>query len=276
MYSRWQKWKIKIREKREKREKYEMSQFVLGIEINAGNFSKVYIAKYKEYKDVAIKVVEKNDINTQIGVNREIEIHSKLNHKNIVKYLGSYQDNCNFYIVLEYIKGPDLFEHLQSFPNAQLPNNLAKKYTKDIITAVIHCHKVGIIHRDIKPENILITDDDTVKLIDFGLASKGNSNDHSGTIYYGSPEIYKGLLQTKAVDIWAIGIVIFEMLAGYVPFNGFINDITINAICRNLIIYPTYLPPSAIDLIRKILVSNPFERINLEKALKHNWFNDEF
>jgi serine/threonine protein kinase len=258
----------------------KISDIVLGDLINTGTFSKVTSATYKNEK-VAIKIIKKNaSPTTNIIIQEEIAIHSSLKHPNIVKCFGSYEDSCNVYIVLEYV-GEDLFEYARrTYPESMIPNNMASIYANDIINAVMYCHANGIIHRDIKTENVVIDPmKNTTKLIDFGLSIRnGNSigtDRFSGTIYYMAPEMVEGIQQDYRIDIWAIGILIYEMLTGGCPFMSDDNSIiTIcNRIRENCIYYPTDINDDAKDLITKILISNPYERIELDKALQHDWFN---
>jgi serine/threonine protein kinase len=270
--SKWHKWKTsKIHLKSE--------HFTFGSEINTGTFSKVVSAKrHGKFKKVAIKILTKNTCNTQSIIDLEIGIHSKLKHKNIIKYMGSYQDDNNFYIVLEYIKGLDLYEYIQSLSEKRLSTNTAIKYAKDIIEAIMYCHSKNVIHRDIKPENILIDKKTNIaKLIDFGLARDFDSNEFncSGTLLYMAPEVINNQRQDKMIDIWAMGLVIYEMLTGTASFTGRHTDDT-DDICRNIlactIFYPKYVTNTAIDLISKMVVINPSKRLELENVLKHPWF----
>jgi aurora kinase len=257
------------------------SDIVLGKLINTGTFSRVVLATHtpphttRHHTQVAVKILDKNCLNTPSITKQEIEIHSSLRHENIVQYLGSYEDNYCTYIVLEYIEGKDLFEHGKTHPNGRIPTNLAIQYLKNIIDGVMYLHKKEFIHRDIKPENILINIPRNIaKLSDFGLAQSVTDPKElkvSGTIYYMAPETISGIVQNYKVDIWAIGLLIYEMLTGSSPFMHDKPSEVFRKIYANNIYYPDYINKDANNLISKMVVSNPANRITLENALKHNW-----
>jgi peptide/nickel transport system substrate-binding protein len=177
-------------------------------------------------KDVALKIISSDlvvDPDMLERFQREGEALSKLKHPNIVGFIDTFQHDENYVIVMEYISGGSLYDLIKAGP---LPIERARQITLDLCDALIRAHRLDIIHRDLKPENILIDEDGTPKLADFGVArlSEGTrmtrSGTQVGTPYYMSPEAWEGKMLDAQADIWSLGVILFEMLAGQVPFGG--------------------------------------------------------
>ena len=159
---------------------------------------------------------------------REIEIHSRLNHPNIVKMNGWFADDKKLYIILEYCPSGELFSILHSQPHSRFPESTASNYIRQMINALIYLHSNHIIHRDIKPENILL-DNETLKLADFGWSVHSPSMRRKtfwGTLDYLPPEMISGEVYTEAVDIWSVGVLTYELCSGHAPFHDQSNTNT--------------------------------------------------
>jgi serine/threonine protein kinase len=139
-----------------------------------------------------------------------------------VKYFETYNDVKYIYLVMEYIQGMPLFEKITNTRNQSFSEVQACKYLKQIVSAIRHCHALNIVHRDIKPENIMITDMDTIRLIDFGLCSLNQSERSesvvAGTPYYMAPETIDGKNCDPKADMWSLGVLLYIMMSGYLPF----------------------------------------------------------
>ena len=149
------------------------------------------------------KVSSENNPKYMRNFRREIEIHSRLNHPNIVKMNGWFADDKKLYIILEYCPSGELFSILHSQPHSRFPESTASNYIRQMINALIYLHSNHIIHRDIKPENILL-DNETLKLADFGWSVHSPSMRRKtfwGTLDYLPPEMISGEVYTEAVDI---------------------------------------------------------------------------
>ena len=197
--------------------------------LGEGGMANVYLAEdIILQRKVAVKVLRldlQRDPQTLKRFTREAMSTSELSHPNIVSVLDVDTDQGLPYMVMEYIKGPDLHQYLHD--NYPLPFTEIIRIMDQILSAVALAHKHNIIHRDLKPENILI-DKDTgkIKIADFGIAVALNqstitqTNSTMGSVHYMSPEQTKGGLVTKQSDIYSLGIILYELLAGKVPFGG--------------------------------------------------------
>jgi serine/threonine protein kinase len=177
-------------------------------------------------QEVAVKVVSSElsvDPAMRERFKREGEALRKLKHPNIVGFMDAFQHDEHYVIVMEYIPGGSLYELIKA---GRLPVERARRIALELCDALVRSHHVNIIHRDIKPENVLIDEDGTPKLADFGVArlSAGTrmtrTGTQVGTPYYMAPEAWEGKALDAKADIWSLGVVLFEMLTGQVPFDG--------------------------------------------------------
>ena len=156
----------------------------------------------------------------QLG--KEIRLHSKLDHPNIVRLYGVFQTTEEVYMVMEYMNGGTLFDCLNEIP--VLPIKMAVEYLRDVITALTYLHSMHIAHRDIKPENIVICSEGVAKLCDFGWSNFFNDDrsrmTYCGTFDYAPPEMLQRKNYDSSIDIWCIGVLTYELLTGRVPFEG--------------------------------------------------------
>jgi serine/threonine-protein kinase len=197
-------------------------------EVGSGGMAQVYRAKCNVLnRFVAVKVLKKEFVNDQDFINKfkqESMSAARLNHKNIVNVYDTGVDDDIYYIVMEYLEGITLHELIQQ--NKGLQTDTAIDICIQICEALDHAHSNGIIHRDIKPHNILIDRNNQVKVADFGIAravsnkTMTNSDNTLGSVNYFSPEQARGGYIDEKSDIYSLGIVLFEMLTGEVPFKG--------------------------------------------------------
>lgn len=151
---------------------------------------------------------------------KEIRLHSSLDHPNIVKFYGVFEEKDFIYLVMEYMNAGTLFDYLNEVP--ALPPRTAAEYLKDIIEALSYMHDKSIAHRDIKPENIVISSEGVAKLCDFGWSAlvETSRKTYCGTFDYAPPEILEKKNYDISVDLWCIGVLTYELLTGRVPFEG--------------------------------------------------------
>lgn len=197
--------------------------------IGRGGMADVYLAKdlILDNEEVAIKVLRTNYQTDQIAVarfQREARAMAELNHPNIVSIRDIGEEDGQQFLVMEYVDGSDLKKYIQD--HAPLSNNEVVRIMEEVLSAMTLAHQQGIVHRDLKPQNILLTKDGTVKVTDFGIAvafaetSLTQTNSMLGSVHYLSPEQARGSKATVQSDIYAMGIMLFEMLTGHIPYDG--------------------------------------------------------
>ena len=210
---------------------YSLKNFIPVIEngneiiIGKGAYGKVFLAKNKiDNKLYAIKHMKKNDLykalKTLKGIYTEIDIQSRITHPNIVKLLYVKETCDTFDLVMEYAKYGNLFYYIKK--KSYLSEEKSFTFFIQVVNAIYFLHKNDLIHRDIKPENILMFEDDVVKLCDFGWCARldgGQRITFCGTVEYMSPEMVNKEQYNKEIDIWSLGILLYEMIHGHSPFK---------------------------------------------------------
>ncbi|CAK8566055.1 unnamed protein product [Lathyrus sativus] len=260
-----------------------MDRYELGRLLGQGTFGKVYYARSKvTNQSVAIKAIEKNKV-VRTGlvdrIKREISVMKLARHPNIIQLFEVMATKTKIYFVMEYAKGGELFNKVSK---GKLKEEVAHRYFKQLINAVDFCHSRGVYHRDIKPENILLDENGNLKVSDFGLSALVESNQEDsmlrtpcGTPAYVAPEVIKrkGYDGAKA-DIWSCGIVLFVLLAGYLPFH----DSNLIEMYRKISIaeikYPSWFRPEVCKLLGDILNPKPNTRISIAEIKEHCWFKN--
>ena len=252
--------------------------YIKGI-IGKGTFSfvKLGIDRITGEK-VAIKILEKNKMinNKDLErVKREINILTNINHVNLIKINNIKEDLENFYIIMEFCEKGELFNYIVR--RGKLDENESAFFYFQIINGLEYIHSKNIAHRDLKPENLLICKNNILKIIDFGL-SNFNKNDEllstpCGSPCYASPEMIGGKkYDGNLIDIWSSGIILYVMLCGNLPFEGQTNEILFQNIMKCKVKYPKHLSIFAVDLLQKILVPDPEQRIKLYEIKNHPFY----
>lgn len=248
-------------------ERYRLTE-----QIGLGGMAIVYKAvDMRTGHNVAIKVLRpeyNKDIEFVSRFQREAEAASKMTHHNIVNLLDVGMDGENRYLVMEYVEGKTLKEVIQE--RGKLSGPLASQIAIRILSALEHAHRNGIIHRDIKPQNILVHADGHVKVADFGIARIANSSTLSkgdnvmGSVHYFSPEQARGEAANVTSDLYSVGVVLYEMLTGRVPFDG---DSPVAVAMQHLHNQPVPIneiapdvPPSVIQVCMKAMAKDPAAR----------------
>lgn len=247
--------------------------------LGTGSFGKVFLVKHKKTNQLfAMKTIDKLR-NTKNNDNpyfrKEIEIMYKISHSNIVKLFSHFEDEKYCYFLMEYVENGSLFSLLK---HEKLSKNKISELAFQLILSVYYLHNMNppIIHRDIKLENILIDSKMNVKLTDFGwsnyIENDAIRKTFCGTPSYFPPEMIKKQGHDHNVDIWCIGIVIFEMITGKQPFKGNNKMELEKNILEGNINWPMDMNLEAKSLIKKILKNNPKERPSLVQILEHPFF----
>ncbi|CAA3001120.1 CBL-interacting kinase 2-like [Olea europaea subsp. europaea] len=205
-----------------------MQRYELGRLLGQGTFAKVYYARsINTGQGVAIKVIDKEKV-MRVGliaqIKREISVMRLVRHPNIVHLYEVMATKTKIYFVIEYAKGGELFNKVAK---GKLKEDVARKYFMQLINAVDFCHSRDVYHRDLKPENLLLDENENLKISDFGLSALAESKRQDGLLHttcgtpaYVAPEVInrKGYEGAKA-DIWSCGVILFVLLAGYLPFH---------------------------------------------------------
>lgn len=245
--------------------------------LEQGKFGVVFLGKHLlTGEKVAIKVIDKlqHKQRTLDEIKREAEIIKRLDHPNIIKVNQIIDTEKVFYIIMEYASNGDLFHRLDL---GRMDENEAREKFSQILLAVRYCHDVqNVIHRDLKPDNVLFDSQYNIKIADFGLSEEFTPgellNTFCGTPEYMAPEVFKGQkFDGPKVDVWSLGIMLYEMLTATIPFPGSDWPQIIERVLRGKYYEPEYLSEKCKDLIRKMLVLDPSKRATLNEVLEHDW-----
>ena len=264
----------------------KISDFTILKELGAGSYGRVILVQHKitqaKYPIKCIDKRNKVNIEEKPYFRREIEIMYRVHHPNVVKLFGHFEDNKYCYFIMEYIPGGNVYNLVPKNGFRTVPIQTIASIMKDVISAVYFLHHMSppIIHRDIKPENVVLDQNMKAKLTDFGWSNymQGDMKRTTvcGTPVYLAPEIINNRGHDEKVDIWCIGVLLFELLTGISPFQGFdVQTIKYN-INRLNIAWQKNMDRDAVDLIKRILKYNPEERISLENMLLHPFMTKFF
>jgi serine/threonine protein kinase len=257
-------------------QRWTLNDFEIGKKLGAGKFGNVYLAREKRTKYiVALKVLKKSQLlsaSVEHQLRREIEIQSHLRHQNILRMYGYFYDSKRIYLILEYAPGGELYKRLQA--RGHFDEKSSAKMIVDLASALRYCHQKHVIHRDIKPENLLVGAHGGIKIGDFGWsvhAPTSRRNTMCGTLDYLPPEMVEGREHDENVDVWSLGVLLYEFLVGDPPFEAQTHTATYRRISRVDLKFPRQVSEDAQDLIRKLLVKDPSKRLSLDLVAKHPW-----
>jgi len=262
--------------------KTRVGRYVLGRTLGEGTFAKVKFAKNVDTGDhVAIKILDKEKVLKHKMINqikREISTMKLIRHPNVIRLHEVMASKTKIYIVLEFVTGGELFDKIAS--KGRLKEDEARKYFQQLINAVDYCHSRGVFHRDLKPENLLLDSSGLLKVSDFGLSAlaqqvreDGLLHTTCGTPNYVAPEVInnKGYDGAKA-DLWSCGIILFVLMAGYLPFEDSNLMALYKKIHKASFTCPAWFSTSAKKLIQRILDPNPSTRITIAEVVENEWF----
>ena len=264
----------------------KITDFKIIKELGAGSFGHVYLCTHKATKvQYAIKAIDKrnkSNIEEKPYFRREVEVMYKIHHPNVVKLYGHFEDNNYCYFIMEYISKGNVYSLISQDKKKRINAQIVASLMKDVISAVYFLHNMHppIIHRDIKPENVLLAEGLVAKLTDFGWSNYMQEDEQRktvcGTPIYLAPEIIKEQAHDEHVDVWCIGVLLFELITGNVPFQG--NDIETlqNNILKLKISWPRDINTDVKNLIMKILKLDPNQRLPLSDMLQHPFFTRYF
>ncbi|CAH1099200.1 unnamed protein product [Psylliodes chrysocephalus] len=246
--------------------------------IGCGGFAKVKLATHLATGEkVAVKIMDKALLGADLArVKLEISALKSLSHENICKLYEVIEIETHIFLVMEYCSGGELFDHIVE--KNRLTESESRMFFRQIVSAVAYLHTLGYAHRDLKPENILLDRHQNLKLIDFGLCAKpegGMANPlytSCGSPTYAAPELVQGkqYLGTE-VDVWAMGVLLYTLLAGALPFD----DVNIDSLYKKILSgkyeEPPFMSLESLRLIRCMLQVDPTKRITIKELLSHPW-----
>lgn len=244
--------------------------------LGQGAFGEVFKVRHKvSGKNFAIKVIQKKKIieKRMLGqVRREIRIMYSINHPNIISLFSHFEDSNNFYLILELAEGGQLYKKLKLYKT--FSEAVAAQYMREVCIAVQYLHSKlpPIIHRDIKPENILLDSDGKAKLGDFGWSNffDEERDTFCGTLEYLAPEMIERKGHGVPLDVWSLGVLLFELLAGVSPFYSRTPAEVYHKIKKGKINFPKSFPLLAKDLVKRLLQTDPDKRLTVEMILEHS------
>ncbi|GAA5912616.1 protein kinase C [Sporobolomyces salmoneus] len=243
--------------------------------LGKGNFGKVMLAEEKKSSQLyAIKVlkkefiIENDEVESTKSEKRVFLAAARERHPFLLGLHSCFQTETRIYFVMEYVSGGDLMLHIQ---REQFTPRRAKFYAAEVLLALEYFHKMGIVYRDLKLDNILLTLDGHVKVADYGLCKEDmafgkTTSTFCGTPEFMAPEIILEQRYGRAVDWWAFGVLIYEMLLGQSPFRGDDEDEIFDAILEDEPLYPIHMPKDSVSILQKLLTKDPSRRLGASEA----------
>eukprot|EP00752_Nemacystus_decipiens_P011698 g10381.t1 len=245
-------------------------------ELGTGNFSTIVKAEHRRTgKPFALKMIEKAEVsrlkrrheNVYNEIYMEKRALTKLSHPNIVRMHSTFQDYSTLYYLLDMCDGGEVWKRLTVDGKVVGAHpSLARFWLSEVVSAVEHMHRRGLVHRDLKPENMMLTAGGHVKLVDFGtckdlVETDINGGEFVGTAQYMSPQAVASEEQGREADLWALGCCVYQFLAGFTPFHAPSPYLCFLRIKKGVFRCPEVLPDDATDLIKRLLRRNPASRL---------------
>lgn len=261
---------------------WTLNDLVLKETLGTGTFGRVRLCQHKETGEYyAMKILKKSEVVRMRQVEHilsEKAVLEEICHPFIVNLIATFSNETRLFMVLEYIIGGELFSHLRKA--GKFPADVSKFYAAEIVLAFEYLHSLDIVYRDLKPENLLLDSRGHIRITDFGFAKRVVDRTFTlcGTPEYLAPEIIQSKGHGKAVDWWALGILIFEMMIGYPPFYDESPFKIYEKILEGKLQFPRWVDPRAKDLVKGLLTSDYTKRMgNLKRGVhdvkKHKWFS---
>lgn len=251
--------------------------------IGSGGFAKVKLGRHMlTGEKVAIKIMNKKDLGDDLPrVKVEIEAMKNLSHQHICRLYHVIETSTQIFMVLEYCPGGELFDYI--IAKDRLSEQETRVFFRQIVSAMAYVHSQGYAHRDLKPENLLIDEEHNLKLIDFGLCAKPKGGlgfelmTCCGSPAYAAPELIQGKAYIGSeADVWSMGVLLFALLCGYLPFDDDNCMILYRKITRGKYDNPKWLSPGSILLLNQMMQVDPKRRLTVRQLLDHPWVTKDF
>ncbi|XP_073270948.1 CBL-interacting serine/threonine-protein kinase 3-like isoform X1 [Primulina huaijiensis] len=263
-----------------------IGKYEVGKTIGRGSFAKVKLAKNSETgQSVALKILNKDMVlehKMAEQIKREIATMKLIKHPNVIRLYEVMASKTKIFIIMEFVTGGELFDTIVK--HGRMQEDEARKYFQQLINAVDYCHSRGVFHRDLKLENLLLDTEGNLKVSDFGLSAlsqqirdDGLLHTTCGTPNYVAPEVLNDRGYDGATaDMWSCGVILFVLLAGYLPFNDCNLTELYSKISSAKFTRPSWFSSGAIKLITRILEPNPEKRITPSEILEDEWFKKDY
>ncbi|XP_021345181.1 serine/threonine-protein kinase BRSK2-like isoform X2 [Mizuhopecten yessoensis] len=227
-------------------------------------------------KRVAIKIVNREKLSESVlmKVEREIAIMKLIEHPHVLGLYNVYENKKYLYLILEHVSGGELFDYLVK--KGRLTPKEARRFFRQIISALDFCHSHNICHRDLKPENLLLDDKNNIRVADFGMASlqvEGSMLETScGSPHYACPEVIRGeKYDGRKADVWSCGVILYALLVGALPFDDDNLRQLLEKVKKGVFHIPHFVPPDCQNLLRGMIEVDPHRRLTLEDIHRHPW-----
>ncbi|XP_075946831.1 maternal embryonic leucine zipper kinase [Anarhichas minor] len=246
--------------------------------IGSGGFAKVKLGRHiLSGEKVAIKIMNKKDLGDDLPrVQVEIEAMKNLSHQHVCRLYQVIETSTQIFMVLEYCPGGELFDYI--IAKDRLSEEETRVFFRQIVSAMAYVHSQGYAHRDLKPENLLIDEDHNLKLIDFGLCAKPKGGlgyelmTCCGSPAYAAPELIQGKAYIGSeADVWSMGVLLFALLCGYLPFDDDNCMVLYKKITRGKYDNPQWLSPGSVLLLNQMMQVDPKRRLTVRQLLDHPW-----
>ncbi|EJT80061.1 CAMK/CAMKL/KIN1 protein kinase [Gaeumannomyces tritici R3-111a-1] len=268
----------------------QSGKWSLGKTIGAGSMGKVKLARKEDGSEqVACKIIprvtpddghtpraerERADLSKEVRTAREAAIVTLLSHPHICGLRDVVRTNYHWYMLFEYVNGGQMLDYIIS--HGKLKEKQARKFSRQIASALDYCHRNSIVHRDLKIENILISKTGDIKIIDFGLSNLFSPRNHlktfCGSLYFAAPELLQARpYQGPEVDVWSFGIVLYVLVCGKVPFDDQNMPALHAKIKKGIVDYPNWLSTECRHLLSRMLVTDPKQRATMAEVMSHAW-----
>ena len=268
----------------------------MGKDLESGKFGVVKLGVHKKTGEkVAIKVISKKEMDNKDLelVSSELNIMKMARHKNVVRLLDHYENSNTIYIIMELLEGGTLNSFLENIEPTLLSEANAAKLIYQICEGILYLHSYGVVHRDLKPENVMLSDklndigkapDSIIKIMDFGLSKILGPNervaDGFGTLSFVAPEVLTRQPYGKGIDVWSIGVMLYYMVSGLLPFDD--EEDSEEVIAKKIVFQELKFPSKyfksrskdLIDLLKKLLTKDQEKRVTIEQVIKHPWFTN--
>mmetsp|Transcript_49103 Transcript_49103/g.153734 ORF Transcript_49103/g.153734 Transcript_49103/m.153734 type:complete len:692 (+) Transcript_49103:143-2218(+) len=258
-------------------DEFEVLDSDAGRSLGKGSFGVVRGVRRKATGDIyALKTMRKIEViegDLIDQVEREVQVQRNLKHENVLRLYKHFEDADTVYLLLEYCAKGELYQLLRTCRGRRFTEDVAKHYFVQVARGLGYLHSQRIVHRDLKPENLLVNHEDVLKIADFGWCAVSSylRTTFCGTLDYLAPEMIQGRGHNHTLDIWSLGVLLYEMVVGRPPFQSTNHVMLVSKILEMQLKFPAFVPVGVRDLVKQVLQKEPSDRLPLDQVLSHPW-----